>query len=134
MSQSFQNDYGSVAPIVPPQAVHPSGQQQHPQYYAAENGAVSSHPYQHPSHTTQEHAQYHAPSGLQPTTGNMGFAGGANFAPNASLRGDDVMLPGVAKEQVGGRDWLGDPENPLNWPSGKKTIQLAIISLGCFVG
>jgi len=40
-----------------------------------------------------------------------------------------------AEKVVTALDWTGpeDPENPENWPSGKKSFHVAYVGLQCFV-
>lgn len=47
-----------------------------------------------------------------------------------------TQAPGVvAKPVMTALDWTGpeDPENPENWPTGKKAYHIAYIGLQCFV-
>lgn len=51
-------------------------------------------------------------------------------AQSGNSDGEDAVKSGKAEEEGEGStwDWNTDPHNPYNWPSGKKAMQVGIIS------
>lgn len=56
-----------------------------------------------------------------------------NVDSESTLASREGSVPGLNEKREEEENWARSPHNPWNWPSGKKVVQVVMLSMNAFL-